>query len=152
VNGSTINVDFFTGAIKHAQISSQISRRLGSVKALQSTATDLIETIADLTKQLEKWHESLPPYLKLKVGKRTAQPTPKTRFNHLMYLHNAFYGSLMAIHTIFTYPWISAFFGTEKTSAFRSQVSLSTNAVADAARNIILAVRSVEIDAASPHW
>jgi hypothetical protein len=69
-----------------------------------------------------------------------------------MYLHDAYYGSLMAIHTIFSYPWISAFFGTIKTPDFRNQVVSSTDALAESARNIILTTRHIEIDGASPHW
>ncbi len=79
-------------------------------------------------------------------------PVPGTRFEHLMYLHNAYYGSLMAIHSIFTLPWISAYFGSEKNQSFHSQVLESNNIVAEAARNIILTTRNIEISAASPHW
>jgi hypothetical protein len=58
----------------------------------------------------------------------------------------------MAIHTIFTYPWIAVIFDTDSTTAFRDQVSVSTEIVALAARNIILTIRHIDINVASPAW
>jgi hypothetical protein len=150
--GCSVDVALFTSIIKHAQISSQISRRLGSVRALQGISSQLIETIDDLSKQLQRWYDDLPAYQKLKVGRNTA-PTPSTtRFDYLMYLHTAYHGSLMSIHTIFSYPWVGAIFGNEKSPAFRAQTLSSTRELAEAARNIILTTKYLGIDGASPHW
>jgi hypothetical protein len=112
----------------------------------------LIETIDDLSKQLQRWYDDLPAYQKLKVGRNTA-PTPSTtRFDYLMYLHTAYHGSLMSIHTIFSYPWVGAIFGNGKSPAFRAQTLSSTRELAEAARNIILTTKYLGIDGASPHW
>lgn len=58
----------------------------------------------------------------------------------------------MAINTIFTYPWIAVLFSTDPTQAFRDQVFNSTEAVAQAARNIILSTRHIEMDVSCPAW
>jgi hypothetical protein len=58
----------------------------------------------------------------------------------------------MAIHSIFTYPWNSAVFGANQSSALHSQISLSTNIVVEAARSIIIATKYVDVDASSPIW
>ena len=112
----------------------------------------MIETIDDLAKQLRAWYEALPAYQTLKAW-RCNTPTPfKTRLDYLMYLHDAYHGSLMSIHTIFSYPWVSAIFGDENNPTFCAQVLSSTNALAEAARNIILSTKFIDIDGASPHW
>ena len=71
---------------------------------------------------------------------------------YIMYIRYAYFGSVMAIHSIFTYPWNNAVFGADQTTALRSQISLSSNIVAEAARNIIIATKYVDIDASSPIW
>jgi hypothetical protein len=58
----------------------------------------------------------------------------------------------MAMHTIFTYPWITAMFGSDSALATREQVGVITGIVAEAARNIILTARYIDTDAASPAW
>lgn len=152
VAGSSIDMEIFTNVIKHAKISSQISRRLGSVKALHSSVTELIGAVAELNDQLQQWYGTLPAHLKLIVGKGSSPLASPTRLKYLMYLHNAYYGGLMAIHTIFTYPWISALFGKMKSQILRDQILASTNANAEAARKTILASRYIGVDGASPHW
>jgi hypothetical protein len=67
-------------------------------------------------------------------------------------IHFAYYSSLMAIHSAFTIPWITAMFGSDPAPAVCKQVSTSTSIVAEAARNIILKMSYINIDAASPAW
>ena len=150
--GSTIDIDVFTSLIQHAQISSQISTRLMSVKAFQQTPTALIETVSDLSNQLQSWRDSLSPILDSGMQNKPPDLSPTTRSLQIVHLNYAYYGSLMAIHTIFSYPWISDIFGIDQSPAFRNQVSVSSSIVADAARNIILKARYVEINAALPQW
>lgn len=69
-----------------------------------------------------------------------------------MYIRYAYFGSVMAIHSIFTYPWNSSVFGTDQTPALRNQISRSTNVVVEAARSIILDTKYIDIDASSPIW
>jgi hypothetical protein len=58
----------------------------------------------------------------------------------------------MALHAVFTYPWIIPFLNGKNTLSFKTQEWRSTAAVAEAARAIILATQSIEINANSPHW
>jgi hypothetical protein len=58
----------------------------------------------------------------------------------------------MGINTIFTYPWIAVLFSADPNQAFRGQISNSKEAVAQAARNIILSTRHIEMDVSSPAW
>jgi hypothetical protein len=150
--GSTINVEVFTHIIKHAQVSSQISKRLMSVKAFQQTPTALMETVNLLDAQLKQWKESLPPFLEPSSSFKSTSLPPNVRQLHVILIHYAYYGSLMAIHTIFAYPWILAIIGSDQSQMIREQEILSSNTIADAARNIIRTTRYCEIDAAKPQW
>jgi hypothetical protein len=51
-----------------------------------------------------------------------------------------------------TIQQIAVIFGTDSTKAFRDQVSVGTETVAQAARNIILTTKHIEINVASPAW
>lgn len=147
--GSTINVEIFTFMIKHAQISAQISRRVMSVTAFKQSATEAIETVHDIHNQLEDLAKSVPPYLKVDTP---VQPNDYRRPYRVLavYLHFAIYGSLMATHIIFFYPWISIWFGTESNPTFQNQVTRSAETIANAARKIILVLRSLTTDVGIP--
>lgn len=152
--GSSCDVELFTFIIKNAQISSQVSRRLMSVMAFQQPTNDIIKTVADLHKQLQRLLDSLPSGLKVDTPVRGPQYFQmRPRLVYTLYLHFAIYGSLIAIHVLFFYPWMPAPFCSETTtSAFRTQVARSSSTIANAARKIILIVRAITIDAASPAW
>lgn len=150
--GSTIDVEILTHVIKHAQIASLISKKLGSVSAFRRSTMEVIETVRFLDQQLQHWRFQLPESLQIGSSRKSLTLSGSRNGVNIYYLHFAYYGSLMAIHTIFTYPWIAIIFGTEHTQAFREQVSMSTEAVAQAARNIILTTRHIEMDVSSPAW
>lgn len=117
------------------------------MSAFRRNTEDVIETVRVLGQQLQQWREVLPASLRIGDAKAWLTLSGSRNRDCVLYLHFAYYGSLMAIHTIFTYPWIAV---TDSTKAFRDQVSLSTETVAQAARNIILTTRHIEINVASP--
>lgn len=147
--GSTINVEIFTFMIKHAQISAQISRRVMSVTAFKQSATEAVKTVHDIHNQLEDLAKSAPPYLKVNIP---VQPNDYMRPYRVyaVHLHFAIYGSLMATHIILFYPWISVWFGTKSDPTFQNQVTISAAAIANAARKIILVLRSLTTDVGIP--
>ena len=102
--------------------------------------------------QIQQWRESLPPFLDPFAPIKMYELPQNVHPYHVMYMRYAYFGSVMAIHSIFTYPWNRAVFGTDQTPGLRNQASLSTNIVVEAARNIILATKYVDIDASSPTW
>lgn len=132
--------------IEHAQIASQISRRIMSVKAFRQSFDQTKKTVDDIQPQLEKLLESLPPRL------QTNSNVPSPCQLQSIYLYFAIWGSLMATHIIFFYPWIAARFGPGNDSAIQAQIRESSAVVANAARQIILVLRSVTTDAATPSW
>ena len=147
---TSVDMQIFVHAIRHAQISSQISKTLTSVSASGRTTREVIETVAALEQQLRQWRDALPNFLQLGRARNPLKPANTKCDINVMYIQYAYYGSLMAIHTIFVYPWITAVFPPDP--ALHEQILASTDTVAEAARNIILATKNMEVDAASPAW
>lgn len=152
--GSTIDVNVLTYIIRHAQISTQISSRIMSVRAFNQSVPDLINTVRDVHRQLEELKQSLPPDFQIDEDVLPNQERQSTsRLTHLVYIRFALYGSIMAAHIPFFYPWIAARLRTAETSAaLDEQIALSSAAVAAAAPKIILTLRSLTIDVSVPAW
>lgn len=147
-----MNLDVLTAYVQHAQIQSLISRKLASAKAFQQSPSVFIQTVQELGQQLQHWRDSLPLWLQTERAIRTTGLPRNVQVLHVVKIRFLYYGSVMAIHTIFAYPWITAMFGNVQNQTLRNQISMSSNAVAEAARNLILAVKYTVIDAASPQW
>lgn len=151
--GSTIDVEACTGLIRHAKISSQVSKNLTSVKAFQQSPSDFLGAAMTLDAQLREWRESLPGALRPADKLRAFQMPSSARSFSIIHAHYAYYGTLIAIHTMIAYPWIrSTVFDQERNAVAHDQIVSSSNTVADAARNIIVIARSLGIDGASIQW
>jgi hypothetical protein len=71
---------------------------------------------------------------------------------HAIYLHYSYFGSLIGIHSIFTYPW-SEMLGRDRSPSLRDQINASSEIVAEASRGIILMTRYInDIYAWTPTW
>ncbi|CAI7612375.1 unnamed protein product [Penicillium glandicola] len=109
--------------------------------------------IQQLNAELQEWRDSLPSLLQpdaptTRHGKRP----PNINMYHVMYLRYAYFGSIMAIHSIFTHPWNSALFGFGQTTALRNCISISSHVVVNAARSIILDTDTIHVDVSTPIW
>lgn len=103
--------------------------------------------------QLREWRQSLPVTVR-PADKLTAFQAPSdAQTFSTIHTHYAYYGSLMAIHTMIAYPWIrSTVFDHDRSAVTQDQTISSSNIVADAARNIIVIARTLGIDGASIQW
>lgn len=109
--------------------------------------------MGELSQRLEHWKTSLPPALRLDAPIAAAEFSSTRKLNQVLYIQFAYYGSLTSIHTIFFFPWISAICGIDPHDTIQgNQIANSTKIVAETARNIIRATRSMDINAASPQW
>jgi hypothetical protein len=152
LEGSVINFDFFIQTIKHAQITSAIARGLSSVKASKQPPEVIIGKAHELDQRLRDWKDSIPPHLRPELPFTFAYLPPGTHLYHIIYLHFAYYGSLIAIHSVFTYPWNISAFTQNPTPAIRDQISASTQIVVDASRKIILATKYIDVNGSWPTW
>ena len=149
--GSTINIEAVTYLVKHAQISARISSRIMSVKAFKQSPTEAARTVDEIHDQLMDLLNCLPTHLRVPYSPKREFPPMPQRIGTL-YLHCGIYGSLLATHMIFFYPWMSACFGRDPDPRFRNQIRSSAEVIAHAARQIILVLRSVVSDVAAPAW
>ncbi len=147
-----LNIDFFTYAVKHAQLLSAIQKRLHTVRGLQQSFENTMKTINELEQQLEAWEESLPNTLRLDTSMKWPQLPPTIHPYLVAYLHLAYYGAFISIHIIFAYPWILASTGMEHNSTVDNQANRSTEILVKASRKIVLIVRQFETDVSSPIW
>lgn len=144
---------FLRAMVDHAQISAQINKRLLSVSGLRQTPAEMMQKMTDLTLQLETWKASLPTKWQPGASTNSADVDSTRELNQILYLRFSYYGSLTAIHTVFFYPWISIVCGVDPHNTVHSrQIAESTHVVAEAARDMIKATRTMQIDASSPQW
>lgn len=136
------SLEFCTLSTKHAKISSQIAKRCSTVAAYRQTPEQIIRTVCELDQQLREWCGTIP--LSMRPGAVFDPSTLPTNFQlvHVIYLHYSYFGSLISIHSIFTYPW-SVMLDRDKSPQLREQLNLSTEIVADASRSIILMTKYI---------
>ncbi|ORX96467.1 fungal-specific transcription factor domain-domain-containing protein [Clohesyomyces aquaticus] len=137
--GSSVDVHVFTLIVRHAQISAGISRRITSVKASKQSSVHAAETV------------NTPDLRMGSLGGQQSCPSAARRVQ-AVYLHLAIHGSLMATHVIFFYPWIARRFHCHSEALRHSQLTTSSSMVFNAARQIILTLRSLQVDASTPAW
>ena len=151
--GSTLDIQACTWLFRHAQLSSLVSQKLMSVKAFQQSAADLLQTVTDLDLQLRRWRDSLPGHIRPPDRLMAFQEPLNSQPHSIVLTHLAYYGTMMAIHTMSAYPWISStILENDKSAVTQDQTVSSSNAVAEAARNIIILSRNLGVNAASIQW
>ncbi|PVH76694.1 hypothetical protein DL98DRAFT_464707 [Cadophora sp. DSE1049] len=146
------SVNFGTYIITHAQISSRIAKGFSTVQAYRQSPKDIVKTACDLDEQLRDWRDTLPPFMQPGNAIKCSDLPANLTVMHVLYLHYAYFGSLIAIHSTFTYPW-SGMFGKDRSPLLHNQVKISTTIIAEASRNIILATKYMsDIQAWTPVW
>lgn len=168
---NSANIEFVRATIKHAQISSAISKQLTSAKAMRDSLEITMAHVQALEKRLDDWRNSLhpefvssPPFFD-----RSDRPRRQgTQTSHILFLHFCYHSSVIAIHGVFSYPWnrpdLQQYQQQQKqqkqdghdlhisSPQLHAQIERSTKAVAESSRQIILAVQSLEITSAMPLW
>ena len=148
---STIQLESLSISHRHAKLHSQISRQLLSIKALSMSTNELITSVNRFHAQLKILLEEVP--LEFKIGTLARPPHTTRRLIQILYLHFSIYGSLMAVHAHFFYPWMTSRLVDGKDDAtVEAQTVSSSSAVAEAARKIILALRLINANVTTPSW
>ncbi|KAF2812009.1 uncharacterized protein BDZ99DRAFT_560742 [Mytilinidion resinicola] len=151
-NGREIHVQLFTSFIEHAQISSSTMRHLSRAKSGQRSPAELVSTVEKLDRRLHSWYQSIPAALRLDLPFKKSNLPDGAQLEHLLYLHFAYHGSLISIHSFFGYPWNLIGFASDSSTDLRERMESSTRIVAEASRNLVLATRDISIDAEAPAW
>ncbi|KAH7126494.1 fungal-specific transcription factor domain-containing protein [Dactylonectria estremocensis] len=150
--GSTVSLEFVSKTIAIAQISSAVAKRLHTAKAMKQPPETLLETVQDLDNQLKLWRECLGPLFRARAPFKTHGLPPGTQVYHILYLHCTYYALVIAVHGVFCYPWNRPDLQASTDPEIHTQIRRSTEAVADASRQIILAAQRLEITATVPVW
>jgi len=66
------------------------------------------------------------------------QPLSGVHIYYIFYIRFVYYGSILAIHSIFTYPWNKAVFRDDYEPILLNQIAISNYTVVNAARKIII--------------
>ncbi|KAF7892091.1 hypothetical protein EAF00_008393 [Botryotinia globosa] len=151
LTNNTTLIDPFSYIVQHARISSRIAKQLASGRPFHQTHSKILEVIQELNKELQEWRDTLPQFLQPDAPtKRHGKRPEYINMYHVMYLRYAYYGSIMAIHSILTHLWNSSLFGSGQSSALRSRISISSHAVVNAARAITLDTDAIQVDPSTP--
>lgn len=151
---SSMDLDCLAFTIRHAKICSRISREIMSTKATKLSANGLCEVVKDLDQQLKSLLNEVPTSLRIgTLGKLSEEVHLTSRHIYILYLHFSIHASLLAVHSHFFYPWHSSrFLNYNLGTMLDDQVAFSVKTTAEAARKILLAVRTVTTNVATPTW
>lgn len=139
--------------IQTCQMSGRIRCKITSSKSLETQPAKMLEMVSHFDRELQQWRDSLPPSFRPETRLRDLKASPFPRSIRLAFIHGLYYNSLMAIHTLFAYPWITDITTSlSLTSTLRTkieaQIKQSSEAMVTAARNIIVMTRNFDINGA----
>lgn len=135
-------------------LSSAIAKSFTTVKARQRPLVEKAELVKDFNARLQSCYSSLPKHFKVSFPIEAKAVPEGIRVEHIMYLHLSYYGNLAAVHSILGHPWNlnTAPAHDLNNKTVKAQIASSNEALTDASRNIILATRSISVDAVAPVW
>ncbi|KAJ8117753.1 hypothetical protein OPT61_g1124 [Boeremia exigua] len=145
------NATFVIRVVTHGRLSSRIARNLTSAKSSKTQPDILAQRARKLESELSVWLDSLPTDLRPGVPFRPNTDSGPSLY-HALYLHFAYYGSLVAIHSIFAYPWYFSTRWVSEGQIVNQQVSTSTTTLIEASRQIVLAVKYIDVRRPWPAW
>lgn len=144
--------EFLAKTVAQAQISSTVSKSLNSAKAQTESVENILSTVEELSKRPGKWRKSLDPVYQTQAPFQNVNLAPGLQIYHVYFLHFCYHALVIAINGIFRYPWIRPDVHTHQSPAILKQIQISTKAVAESSRQIILAVQRLEITSILPVW
>lgn len=150
--GSTLDISICTAYIRHAQVCSQMMKRLFSPQSLNQSADNLFSEVEVFENKLTEWRLRLPDHIPLDADALLNLSGPHRVKANIIRLHRAYHGSVIALHANFHYPWISS--GILKVdvnnNSLRDPVMRNSGRVADAARQILASLKYWAPDVGSP--
>ncbi|OQU99364.1 Fungal specific transcription factor domain-containing protein [Cladophialophora immunda] len=152
IPGHQLNLEFFRNTVNHAKISSLVLKRLSTVKAMQQSPEDTLTVVQDLHQELLAWYESLAPCFRSSPPYRAKSLPLGIQPQHVIFTRFIYSGSLIAMHAGFCQPWSRPGLASSSSPRVVAQRQRSTEIVASAARDIIMATQGLTVSAGSPVW
>lgn len=151
-SGSTLDISICTAYIGHAQVCSQMMKRLFSPQSLNQSADTLFREVELFDNKLTEWRLHIPNHLLLDSDALLHLTGPYRVKANVIRLHRAYHGSVVALHANFHYPWISS--GILKAdvnnNSLPDPVMRNSGRVAEAARQILASLKYWAPDVGSP--
>lgn len=150
--GNTARAEVFRRVVFHGQISSSVIKKLTTAKARQQSASKTIKTVKSLDNRLREWWADIPSELRPGSCLKISGLPTGIQVEHLAFLFLAYHGTLATIHSMLAWPWNIP--GLEKGAdeTICEQIDASRTIIADSSRNIILAMKSINVNAEAPGW
>lgn len=146
-DGSRSGVDMAVAAIEHSRICAKISKQLLSTRAFDQSPEALFDTMESMENKLQTWRNALPNHLTL-PKQNNSLPTRRSSYQptaDILRLHYLYWGSVIALHANFHYPWISSLF-IRSERFFEDRIVRSSIRAAEASREILSTLKDIELD------
>ncbi|KAF4331794.1 Type I inositol 1 4 5-trisphosphate 5-phosphatase 2 [Fusarium beomiforme] len=150
--GTTSDFHFFKAMINHAQISSQVSRRLSTTRLQITPLHQTLQDIRDLDHQIREWYEDLDPVFKSRPSAGSRRTHPFFEYGHYAYLYFNYHGTLCNIHCILTYPWARPALLQPQNQVIAEQLRESSLVVSEASRAIARGTQHIDLDVDCRGW
>ena len=151
-DGNNDFLECFRLYIDQAKLTSVISKAFLTLKARRLPLIEKANLVRQVDRRLRDWYNNMPDKFKTMALAEPHTLPPGIRTEHILYLHFSYHGNLAATHSIFGHPWNVDITSDTEDRIVKDQIKMSDEALADSARNIILATRWVAIDAAAHVW
>lgn len=149
-----VNLELVASAIEHAKLLSEINRRIAELKQRQTGLQELADTISNLTQQLDTWWDNLPDFMKLDLCDSLRVMPPHVHFQNVIYYHYAYYGSIVAIHSVLVHPWNSSALRVEpyEQQELAVMIANSMQVYVKATRKFVQYLPQLDVNALMPKW
>lgn len=148
--GSSVNIFYCDTLIRLAQISSLACKKVFSYQAVQKGCRAVIGALANLDDQLQALKLIVEPILRLDCPVDPKNLPSSLSLQQTIYLHYAYYNTVLDIHTVLTIPWLQNIQGLTHDLPSPRQVQKSTEVVAKTCRDAILSTTHMQLDASTP--
>ena len=148
-DGISTNINYFQLVVKICQISSQAMSNLSSARALRQSPEELISAVSALDGKARDLSLSLNSSGILRKPSDLREMHADLSESQMLSIHFLYHALILDIHSALAFPWPYRTSNLVRRAEFRDQIEQSSALVADTSRNVILALRSVHVDANS---
>ena len=126
-----------------------------AAESLDDQPIKILDIVTEFDKKLRLWKDSLPLAMRPKDRLKQFQASQDARSLEETILHCSYYDLIMVLYAPLTYPWITKRFRYDSNTNVRAkvnaQIAQSSEAMVEAARNVIIMTRNFEINGANTH-
>ncbi|KAK5102748.1 hypothetical protein LTS08_003548 [Lithohypha guttulata] len=144
------NLKYVDILIQLARFSSTISKRLSSIRVLQTGAQDLARIVAELDWQLRDLRTRLEPEISLGNPVNPNRLPTGINLQQTVYLNCFYHTTMLDIHNTLTYPWSRTLLGLVSQPVLRAEAERSFVYVVETCHAAMLTLHYVHINAATP--